>query len=495
MHEKIDGVIGEAVDYAIYLFVQAEKSGPLSATKRPDTAWIISFWPTIRLGVFTSLCGFASLLFSGFPGLAQLGLYSMAGLAAAAGVTRFVLPHLLPVDFRLRDITPLGEKLAALSLHLRRLRPLLAGLALAALAILLFHQDHLWNRELSALSPIAAADLALDLSLRSDLGAPDAGYLVIVRGATREATLKNAEQVGERLQGLVDAGLIGGFESPARYLPSQSTQRARQNALPDRPHLSQNLQIALIDLPLQATRLSGFLDDVAVARQQAFLDVDSLNGTSLALAVNSLLLHQTTGWSAMLPLRAPSSGPHAFTLDSQAVRQALAETRLPEVLFVDTKGETDRLYSTYLSEAIRLSLFGLAAIVALLTFTLHSPIRVLRVLLPLALAVLIVMAGLALAGQQMTILHLVGLLLIVALGSNYALFFDQGHASGGPTPRTLASLLFANLTTMAGFGILAFSSVPVLQAIGGTVGPGAILALIFSAILAEHRPPIITSKS
>jgi predicted exporter len=133
--------------------------------------------------------------------------------------------------------------------------------------------------------------------------------------------------------------------------------------------------------------------------------------------------------------------------------------------------------------------------VLLLAFALRSPLRVLRVLLPLALAVLIVMAGLALAGQKMTILHLVGLLLIVAVGSNYALFFDRGHDRSGPSPRTLASLLFANLTTVAGFGILAFSTVPVLQAIGSTVGPGAILALLFSAMLAEQSLPATATES
>ncbi|HSB95251.1 MAG TPA: hypothetical protein VLC91_02315, partial [Spongiibacteraceae bacterium] len=49
-------------------------------------------------------------------------------------------------------------------------------------------------------------------------------------------------------------------------------------------------------------------------------------------------------------------------------------------------------------------------------------------------------------------------------------------------PQTLASLSIANITTVAGFGLLAFSTVPVLQAIGITVGPGAVLALIFSAL-------------
>ena len=54
------------------------------------------------------------------------------------------------------------------------------------------------------------------------------------------------------------------------------------------------------------------------------------------------------------------------------------------------------------------------------------------------------------------------------------------------SPRTLASMLFANLTTVAGFGLLAFSNVSILQAMGVTVAPGVILALIYSAIFARQ---------
>ena len=53
------------------------------------------------------------------------------------------------------------------------------------------------------------------------------------------------------------------------------------------------------------------------------------------------------------------------------------------------------------------------------------------------------------------------------------------------SPRTLASMLFANLTTVAGFGLLAFSNVSILQAMGVTVAPGVILALIYAAIFAR----------
>ena len=52
--------------------------------------------------------------------------------------------------------------------------------------------------------------------------------------------------------------------------------------------------------------------------------------------------------------------------------------------------------------------------------------------------------------------------------------------------RLLSSLLFANLTTVAGFGLLAFSSVSILQAMGITVAPGVILALVYSAIFSRQ---------
>ena len=105
---------------------------------------------------------------------------------------------------------------------------------------------------------------------------------------------------------------------------------------------------------------------------------------------------------------------------------------------------------------------------------------------PLALAVIAVGGLLVALGHQLTILHVVGMLLIVAIGSNYALFFDRNreHPQHASVPLTLASLLVANLATVTAFGVLASSRVPVLADLGSTVAPGALLALLFSALLA-----------
>ena len=46
----------------------------------------------------------------------------------------------------------------------------------------------------------------------------------------------------------------------------------------------------------------------------------------------------------------------------------------------------------------------------------------------------------------------------------------------------------ANLTTVIGFGMLSFSTVPVLHAIGITVGPGALMAFVLAAMFSPGGP-------
>ncbi len=467
-------LIGEAVDYSIYLFVQSEQGG----SDQQD--WIKRFWPTVRLGVLTSIFGFASLLLSGFPGLAQLGLYAIAGLIAAATVTRFVLPHLLPANFRIHDVSAIGLVLSGLVRRAAALRWAAAILLLAACAVLFQHRASLLNDKISSLSPVSQADVALDARLRADMGAPDVRYLVVVSGASRESALRSSERVSAILQTQVDQGELAGFESPSRYLPSTATQRARQASLPAPDVLGPRLAQAVQGLPVRAQLFAPFLADVAAARSQPLLRASDLERTSMSMAVDALLIRQDRHWSAILPLTAPEG----TDINAGRIRAALSATNLPNVLFVDMKTESDKLYSGYLHEVILLSLGGLVAIIGLLLWVSRSPMRVLRIIAPLAAAVVTVTAGLAVLGQQLILLHLVGLLLVVAVGSNYALFFDR--ADGPISPRTLASMLFANLTTVAGFGLLAFSNVSILQAMGVTVAPGVILALIYSAIFARN---------
>lgn len=466
-------LIGEAVDYAIYYLIQARAHGAAH--------WLRSGWPTIRLGLLTSICGFAALVFSGFPGLAQLGVFSVAGLVAAALFTRFVLPPLLPQGAKGQGLRrQLGRFAAAAVDWLPRLRWPVLALGLASVVVLVQRSD-LWTAQLSSLSPISKEALALDASLRADLSAGDAKTLVVVQGADLQAALASAEAAGARLDVLVDQGAIGGYDSVARWLPSLAVQRQRLASLPPESELRQALIEATRGGPLAAQRLEPFMADVQAARQSKPATLEALRQQGLSPVLDALLLQRNDGsWSALLPLQ-----PVADKLDLGAVRQAMQA--VPGAQVLEIGAELTRLYQRYLREAQNQALLGALGVVALITFSLRSLKRVLAICQPLLLSVLLTMGLLASLGVQLGILHLVGLLLVVAVGSNYALFFDLLQRDGQADPDTLASLLLANLTTVLSFGLIAFSGIPALSAVGRVVAVGALLALVLSAALVPRR--------
>ncbi len=467
-------LIGEAVDYSIYLFVQGAA----------QEDWRIRVWPTLRLGMLTSVAGFAALVPSQFQGLAQLGLYSIAGLIVAALVTRYLLPAWLPERLCLGNLAAPGRVLGRAVTRIQPLWPLLAAVPLAFALVLAGHRGPILSHELAALSPVPLAEQDLDERLRADLGAPDVRFMVVAQAADAPGALAAAARLAARLDPLVDQGVIAGFDAASRFLPPPELQRARREALPATSELRSRLAAAVAGLPLRAEVLEPFVSDVAAARGAPPLTRADLEGTSFAAAADALLMRSGSGYAALLPLA--GVGGDLSERAVAAVNAAVAAGPEHAVL-LNLKDETDRLYLNYLHQAITLSLAGCAVIVLLLALALRSFARVLRVIAPLVLAVLGVTALLIGLGQPLTILHLIGLLLIVAVGSNYALFFDRLREHPKSAPLTLASLLIANVATVLAFGVLASSRVPVLAALGTTVAPGALLALLFAAMLAP--PP------
>lgn len=466
-------LIGEAVDYSIYLFIQ-----------RSDPARQPGFWRTIRLGVVTSIVGFAALVCSSFPGLSQLGVYSISGLVAAALVTRYVLPALLPAEVRLRDLEPAGRGLERLLNRLGKMRWLAGAATLAAVALLALSHHDLWNRQLSALSPVSATQSRLDSELRGDLGGNDMRYVASFTAPTEEAALQRSETGTRVLNALMRQQLIGGFHAPDQLLPSLHTQQMRRAALPDRQTARTRLATALTGMPLDADRLGGFLDDLERARQAQPLTRQTLAGTSTAVLLDSMLIKRAHDYLVLMPLQPPAG---QRTLDLPRIRQALDAGTHGQITVIDLLEETTGIFDHYTRGMLTLALAGAGAIVLLLLAA-CGPRRGGRVALPLVCAVVCVIALLTGCGVRLTILHLVGLLLVVAIGSNYALFFvgDTPGMTAADRRRVEVSLLVANLATVMSFGLLGSSSVPVLSYIGSTVALGALLSLLFAAMLTRQ---------
>jgi predicted exporter len=479
-------LIGEAVDYGIYYLVQARALG--------RAGWLREQWPTVRLGLWTSVAGFAALVVSGWDGLAQLGIFAVAGLLAAAATTRYLLPVLAPqgaAGSGLRD--RLGRMMQSLAHALQRARVPLLTLTVAAVLALAWMPSP-WRGSLSSLSPVPQQALDLDESLRADLGASDAGVLVAAEAADEPSVLAMAERIGQRLDPLVQAGKLASYQSPARILPSPATQLARRAALPDPAVLQERLASATRDGPLPAAKLAPFIADVQAQRNMPVLTRADLKGTPLAGALDAQLLAGKEGkpWTALLLLQLPPQGGVPLA----ELRQAVAD--LPGTRVLQVQPELAQIYDSYLRHARWQAALGALAVVALLAWHLRSARRLASVLLPLAASVVLVLAGLALSGAALGVLHLIGLLLVAAIGSNYALFFDQLRQHGSADPDTLASLMLANLTTVLSFALLASAKVPALSAVGWTVAPGALLSLLLAAAFSRGpargaAPPVTQS--
>jgi predicted exporter len=471
-------LIGETVDYAIYYLIQARGAAvPGTGWQR----WRDLNWPTVRLGLLTSVCGFAALLFSGFPGLAQLGVFSIAGLVAAALVTRHGLPMLAP-----DGATGIGMRrhmarvASGIVQAMPRLRVGFVVLGVVAVALMAWQGGALWRASLSSMSPISKASQELDASLREDIGASDGGTLVVVQAADEQAALRITEAAGQRLDAMVDAGQLSGYETVTRMLPSAAAQQARIASLPDAATLRARVAEATQGMPLAPARLEPFVASVDTARGLAPITREELAKGPMAPVVRALLFERPGGgWSSLIALHTTDR------FDKAKLVAALAP--LPEVQVVDIGAELGSLYDRYLHEAFVQVLLGALAVVVLLGLYLRSLRRLVAVCQPLLLAVVLTLGGMAALQVPLGILHLVGLLLIVAVGSNYALFFDQLQETGRADEDTLASLMLANLTTVVSFGLIAISDIPALSAIGRVVAPGALLALLLSAAFIKRR--------
>lgn len=458
-------LLGEAIDYPSYLLLQARPGLHLSAAAR-------DIWPTLRLAVLTTLAGSLAMLFSSIQGLAQLGFLGAAGILIAGLVNRWVTPALAPYQ---RPSKPQTWHPPMILRQLLRARPALAGIAFLLALVSLGWSGLPWQDDLGALNPLSEAVKRRDQELRNATGAPDIRYLMIYPATSVDAALTGSEQLRPALDALIRDRLITGYDMAADSLPSLATQRARLGALPKPDALQAALRIAAGVTGFRAEALAPFVQEIARARALTPITLENIADSAWRLRTEGLLFRQTDGVTALITLRG--------IRDPQALAARAAD--MAPALLIDLKQETGVLVSSYRQQILMYSGAGFLLIVLLVLAHLRSAASTARILIPPLLAIVCTVAVLNGLGERITLFHLVALLLVLGIGINYALFFNQPYSD-----RVLFSLLVCCGSTLIGFGALAASSIPVLHGIGLTAFIGAGASFLFSAWLA---PPAVAS--
>jgi predicted exporter len=476
-------LLGETLDYPTYLFSHRRAGETVEGTLR-------QLWPTLRLCAATTLLGCLAMIAPNFPGLSQLGVFTIAGILAAVATTRWLLPALLPPTWTPpRPASAPGriDELLRTATDVWRWRSAPADLLL--LAVLIVRAPPLWENDIAALSPVPRALLRAGSGVArrpGRAGSRPSDRHHRARRGNRAAPWRN--RIAAWLEARQAEGVLDGHDGPMRYLPSQQTCNGNgwrccqtPEPLEAQPGHRHSGRIAVQGRACFAP----FLDAVAAARDCAAAAARGLCATPcLARGSMPCCWPARRGWTALLPL----SGVR----DARALIADLPQATDSQAHYLDLRVETNRLVADFRDTALIRFGWGAALIVAAVWVGLRSWRRVAAALLPVLLALVVVVAALLALGERLSLFHLVSLLLVLGIGVDYGLFFSRPGTDPAARRRTLHALLVCCGSALTVFILLSTSTLPALHAIGLTVSLGVVASFVAALTLAR---PLLTRMS
>ena len=462
-------LIGCAEDYGLYYF--ANRQG---APDAPPLRMMATLLPGLALALLTSVLGYVALGLPPFPGLRQMALFSVVGIAGtflttvcwfpwidrgAPGTTRF--SNWIVTGFA--RWPRFGAGRATWIVH--AVIAVACGLAIAGLRV----NDDL--RQLQG-SPQSLVDAQREVGRL--LGLPSPAQFFVVRGVSEDDVLQREEALKTRLDARVASGELAGYRALSDWVPSASRQ-ASDAALTRR---------------VEEGVIAGVDQVLGESQQRARFDAGPLTlqgwlASPAAPAVRAL-------WIGAVP-RADDGTAFASVVMLRGVRDlaslpAIARSAdgLAGVRWVDQVQSVSTLMGRYRHMMGLLLIAGHAAVLLVLLWRYGR--RAWRAWMPTAVATLGTLALLALFGQPLQLFNVLALALLLGIGIDYGIFLlERENADAGSA--WLAVVLGAAGTWLS-FGLLALSSTPALRSFGLTLLFG-ILLVWFAAPF--YRPTRVTA--
>lgn len=463
-------LIGVADDYAIHFFCDSFGT----KTWRPRQGLYYLF-PGLVIGLLTNLLSYAGLVFSPFPGLQEVALFSAVGLLGA-WLTVVLLFPLLLTGFR-SDHKPVILKIAN---YWQQHWPvwLLKNKRWLLPFFILFIGGGLWQisprDDIRLLQSAPAELLKTTDKIKQLLPMNQENQFFLVSGLNGEDWHKNEQQLLKQLALLRQQQVLTHYQGLSDYWPSEQVQQENYQLLDNRLYKSELINQYMTDL--------GFSDKAVKAELSQF-----------ALASNHLLslpswLQTTDEAKKQQWLGCDAS--HCLSLVSLMGINDLSKLsrlqNLPGVIWVDQAEQLSSLFARY-----RVSVSGLLIVAYLLVFAglgLKFGWRnALSITLIPVVAALFSLAMMGWFDQLFSLFNLFALLLVLGIGVDDAIFFfmaekvqediDDKRAS------TSLAVTLSALTTLLAFGLLAVSSTEIVHAFGFTVATGILMALLLSPLV------------
>ncbi|MES2740477.1 MAG: MMPL family transporter [Pseudomonadota bacterium] len=453
-------LIGVAQDYGIYFLCNRLGADPALDSR----ALLRKLLPGLTLTLLAAVIGYLGLALTPFPGLRQMALFSALGLVFAWLTVLCWFPLL--VGGASLHSGALARRYGALLTRWPLLGPnrasLVAAVLFGALAVAGIARLGV-NDDIRLLQNPPKHLVSDQIKLGKLLDAPTPVQYYLVRGATADAVLAREERLKARLEPMVAARRISGYQAISNWVPSGATQTAR------RALLDQKLMQPGGPLDALAAQIGEdgqwVADTVAQLKAAgAALTVDAFLQTPASEPWRHLWLGQVDGgYASIVALRG---------LDYAGIAQLKqVAPGLEGVQWVDKVGEISSVLGRYRAYMGLVVLGAYAVVFALLLPRYRR--RAWRVLAPTALASVATLALLGFANQHLQLFHVLALMLLLGVGVDYGIFMQEHPDRRERTAWLAVGLSAAN--TILSFGLLGLSKTPALQAFGLTMLIGTAL--------------------
>jgi len=441
-------LIGVAIDYSFHGLL-AVQQGPVFFRR---------MLPGLSLSLLSTLLGYTALLLLPLTILNQVAVFMLAGLTAAYLMVRFVYPvALAPQSMTIAASARCGANLLVRfwqRFNQRQAWMLFGTVAISsALLFLLLVKFSDDVRGFNQLDPTLQQHEQHIVKLS---GQQWDNKFLLVSAETAEQLLVREGQLRPLLQAWQQQGLLRNWQAVSDWLPTIAAQQ----------QLQQQLQLVY-----QSAVGQQFLQQLGVAVPQPL--AQWLTATDLPDFVQQQLYTPVAGKGA--PAKVSVILLRGSTLGNTQLAQ-LSQLGFAQ-RFDPIEDASAKVAGVRQQLGIGLAVAVLAAILILVWY--YGVKRAGAITLFLQIAVCSALNISLLLGQTLTLFHLVGVLLVVALALDYAIFFASKLAAA----EVQLAVGLSAITSMLAFGMLAFSQTPVIAGFGLTILVGILVAVLTAPLL------------
>jgi uncharacterized protein len=474
-------VFGLGDDGLMLLYVRFWEERARGATLESAIRRLSQTVKSVFLGYVTTVATFGALMFIDFPSLEELGRLVALGMLLSAVLTLMFVPAFLSFHRssgprrspHLPQLAELVERRSTAILWIAGVLTLGSLLALPRLEVI---------ASLERLQPHTAGS-AIEDELEERFRFPQNVMLVLSVGPELDPVLEKHRAL-ER--GLAARGQSVPFSSPLVFLPPQREQAEVSELIGKAGLTAENVRPRF----QEATKNAGFREGVFRDFEErlptlfdpgARITFDGLIEHGLGPLTSRFVVRDETGYLAATYLYLES--------ESEAVRLASLVAALDPSFLVTGQALVNReLRASLLPEFLK----GVAIGSVAMFFLIYRDFRTLRLtllcLLPTVLGLLWTAALFALAGVELDLFSVFGIVMSIGIGVDYGIHILHRLKSheGALTeflPWTGAAIALASVTTVIAFGTLAFSSYPPLSRLGLVVAVSVTFAALASLLV------------